>query len=78
MLEDGVNPYLLPVFAHTMTFLSREKLMKINNESDGEYTDSESAVGSSGAVKGDAPTEGEYTDSDTPDDDSADTGRDSS
>jgi hypothetical protein len=52
--------------------------MKINNESDGEYTDSESAVGSSGAVEGDTPTEGEYTDSDTPDDDSADTGRDSS
>lgn len=52
--------------------------MKINNESYGEYTDSESAAGSSDAIVSETQTEGEYTDSDTPHDNPADSGRDSS
>ena len=66
----------MPVSAPKLKFLSREKLMKINNESDGDYTDSESADGSSETMVSESQTEGEYTDSDTPHDDSADTGRD--
>lgn len=41
--------------------------MNINKESDGEYTDSELADGSSETRADETQSEGEYTDSDTPD-----------
>ena len=41
--------------------------MNINKNSDGEYTDSELADGSSEAQADETLPEGEYTDSDTPD-----------
>ncbi|WP_158253939.1 hypothetical protein [Cryobacterium sp. N22] len=40
--------------------------MKINDDTDGEYTDSEGAAGAPEIDANETQAEGEYTDSDTP------------
>ncbi|WP_165787978.1 MULTISPECIES: hypothetical protein [Cryobacterium] len=40
--------------------------MKINDDADGEYTDSEAAAGAPEIDADETQAEGEYTDSDTP------------